>query len=192
MISGIFRSTVWNQTIPDSMRGRLAGIEMLSYSIGPLGGQARAGLVADAWSVRGSITSGGVLCVVGVVGTALWLRDFWSYDARTDEHLRRVNVGWQRGLALSPDGRNLYGVDPNTDTVSQFSVATDGTLTPNVPEIEAVVGPCPDERTLLDKGARLLNDLQLQALLITTIVASARVFGSNDFTTQRPPVGLLT
>lgn len=89
MISGIFRATVWNQTIPDHMRGRLAGIEMLSYSVGPLGGQARAGLVADAWTVRGSITSGGVLCVVGVVGTALWLRGFWSYDARTDEHAVR-------------------------------------------------------------------------------------------------------
>jgi MFS family permease len=86
MITGIFRSTVWNQTIPDQMRGRLAGIEMLSYSLGPLGGQVRAGLVADAWSVRGSITSGGVACVVGVTATALWLRDFWSYDARTDEH----------------------------------------------------------------------------------------------------------
>ena len=35
MSSGIFRSTLWNQTIPDSLRGRLAGIEQLSYSIGP-------------------------------------------------------------------------------------------------------------------------------------------------------------
>jgi MFS family permease len=86
MVSGIFRSTVWNQTIPDHMRGRLAGIEMLSYSLGPLGGQVRAGLVADAWSVRGSITSGGVACMVGVAATAVWLRDFWSYDNRTDEH----------------------------------------------------------------------------------------------------------
>jgi MFS family permease len=86
MVSGIFRSTVWNQTIPDQMRGRLAGIEMLSYSLGPLGGQVRAGLVADAWSVRGSITSGGAACVVGVAATALWLRDFWGYDSRTDEH----------------------------------------------------------------------------------------------------------
>ena len=42
------------------MRGRLAGIEMLSYSLGPLGGQVRAGFVADAWSVRGSIVCGGV------------------------------------------------------------------------------------------------------------------------------------
>ncbi len=86
MVSAVFRATVWNQTIPDSMRGRLAGIEMLSYSVGPLGDQVRAGFVADAWSVRGSIASGGVLCVVGVAATAAWLRDFWDYDARTDEH----------------------------------------------------------------------------------------------------------
>ena len=86
MVSGVFRGIVWNQTIPEGMRGRLAGIEMLSYSVGPLGGQVRAGVTADLWSVRGSITSGGVACVVGVGATALWLRDFWSYDARTDEH----------------------------------------------------------------------------------------------------------
>jgi MFS family permease len=86
MISGVFRSTVWSQTIPEAMRGRLAGIEMLSYSLGPLGGQVRAGVTADLWSVRGSISSGGLACVGGVVLTAAWLRDFWSYDARTDEH----------------------------------------------------------------------------------------------------------
>ena len=86
MVSAVFRGTVWNQTIPEHMRGRLAGIEMLSYSIGPLGGQVRAGFVADAWSVRGSIVSGGVACVSGVLLTAVALRDFWSYDARTDEH----------------------------------------------------------------------------------------------------------
>ena len=86
MISAVFRGTVWNQTIPEHMRGRLAGIEMLSYSVGPLGGQVRAGFVADAWSVRGSIVSGGVACVGGVLLTAALLRDFWSYDNRTDEH----------------------------------------------------------------------------------------------------------
>lgn len=86
MVSAVFRGTVWNQTIPEAMRGRLAGIEMLSYSVGPLGGQVRAGLVADAWSVRGSIASGGFACVAGVAVTAAWLRDFWGYDARTDPH----------------------------------------------------------------------------------------------------------
>jgi MFS family permease len=86
MISGVFRGTVRNQTIPEQMRGRLAGIEMLSYSLGPIGGQVRSGLVADLWSVRGSIASGGLACVVGVGVAAVALRDFWSYDARTDEH----------------------------------------------------------------------------------------------------------
>ena len=86
MVSGVFRSTVWNQTIPEGMRGRLAGIEMLSYSLGPLGGQVRAGATADLWTVRGAVSSGGFACVAGVGITALVLRDFWSYDARTDEH----------------------------------------------------------------------------------------------------------
>jgi MFS family permease len=86
MVSGVFRSTVWNQTIPEGMRGRLAGIEMLSYSLGPLGGQVRAGATADLWTVRGAVASGGFACVAGVGITALVLRDFWSYDARTDEH----------------------------------------------------------------------------------------------------------
>jgi MFS family permease len=89
LISVLFRSVIWNQTIPDEMRGRLAGIEMLSYSLGPLGGQARSGLVADLTTVRTSIVSGGILCVAGVIGTAAWLRDFWRYDARTDEHAIR-------------------------------------------------------------------------------------------------------
>ena len=35
-ISGIFRMTMWNQTIPDALRGRLAGIEMVGYMSGPL------------------------------------------------------------------------------------------------------------------------------------------------------------
>ena len=86
MVSAVFRATVWNQTIPDTMRGRLAGIEMLSYSLGPLGGQVRAGFVADAWSVRGSVTSGGLAAVGGVLLAAATLRGFWDYDARTDEH----------------------------------------------------------------------------------------------------------
>ena len=89
MISGIFRSTIWNQTIPDELRGRLAGIEMLSYSVGPMGGSARAGLVADLTSVRTSIVSGGVLCVAGVAAVGATLRDFWRYDSRTDEHATR-------------------------------------------------------------------------------------------------------
>jgi MFS family permease len=82
MISGLFRGTVWNQTIPDDRRGRLAGVELLSYSIGPLGGQVRAGLVADATSVRTSLVSGGLTCIGAVALTAGLLRSLWHYDTR--------------------------------------------------------------------------------------------------------------
>ena len=34
MVSGLFRSTIWNTTVPDNLRGRLAGIEMISYTSG--------------------------------------------------------------------------------------------------------------------------------------------------------------
>jgi MFS family permease len=107
MISALFRSIIWNQTIPDAMRGRLAGIEMLSYSVGPLGGQVRAGLVADRWSVRGSITSGGVLCVLGVGLCAAWLRDFWAYDARTDEHAVRERRARESAAGITPADRGV-------------------------------------------------------------------------------------
>ncbi len=82
-ISGIFRSTIWNETIPDHLRGRLAGIEMVSWSTGPLLGNARAGSVASFAGLRGSIVSGGLLCVAGCVVLAMLLPKFWNYDAQT-------------------------------------------------------------------------------------------------------------
>jgi len=82
MMSGVFRSTIWNQTIPDSLRGRLASIEMLSYSSGPALGNFEAGVVASLFSVRVSIVSGGVLCVIGCLLTAAVLPAFRAYDAR--------------------------------------------------------------------------------------------------------------
>ena len=52
---------IWNRTIPDSLRGRLASIELLSYTTGPLLGNAESGVVAGLAGVRVSIVSGGVL-----------------------------------------------------------------------------------------------------------------------------------
>ena len=104
MISGIFRWTIWNQTIPDELRGRLAGIEMLSYSFGPMAGSARAGLVADA-DVRTHLDRqrrGAVRGRRRRHGTRL--RDFWRYDAQTDEHaLRERDLRAARAAAHNPD-----------------------------------------------------------------------------------------
>ena len=83
MMSGIYRNAIWSQTIPDSLRGRLASIEMLSYSVGPSLGNFESGVVAGLFNIRVSILSGGVLCVVGCVAAAALLPAFRAYDART-------------------------------------------------------------------------------------------------------------
>ncbi len=85
MVSALFRSTMWNQTIPDSYRGRLAGIELLSYSIGPLAGQMRAAAMAAVTSLSFSVTSGGVICVVVVALLASFMPNFRRFDAKTNE-----------------------------------------------------------------------------------------------------------
>jgi MFS family permease len=81
-ISGIFRTAIWNETIPDHLRGRLAGVEMISWSSGPLLGDAEAGLIAALASVRASVIAGGVACIGGTAVLVLALPRFWRYDSR--------------------------------------------------------------------------------------------------------------
>ena len=87
MISAVFRQTIWNQTIPNHLRGRLAGMEMISYTSGPLLGNAESGFVASLFGLRSSIVSGGVLCVLGTIVLSGMLPQFLNYDGR--EGLRR-------------------------------------------------------------------------------------------------------
>jgi len=82
MISGIFRMTIWNQTIPNYLRGRLASLEMISYLTGPMLGGAKMGIVADRFGVKTAIVSGGILCVVSVVLSSAFLPKFITYDGR--------------------------------------------------------------------------------------------------------------
>ena len=85
MVSALFRSAIWNQTIPDELRGRLAGIELISYSVGPLAGQLRAAMVASATSLSFSVTSGGISCAIFVALLASFLPTFRKYDVETNE-----------------------------------------------------------------------------------------------------------
>ncbi|MFJ9905233.1 MFS transporter [Streptomyces sp. NPDC101152] len=100
MVSGIFRGAMWNQTIPDELRGRLAGIELLSYSVGPTVGQVRSGGFAAWWGVRTSVWSGGLLCAGAVGLLALCLPGLMAYDVRTNEHAVRLR---ERRAAAAPD-----------------------------------------------------------------------------------------
>lgn len=81
-ISGIFRTSLWNNTIPTELRGRLAGIEMISYLSGPKLGDTRAGLVAASLGISTALVSGGILCIIGVSICCFALPKFWYYQSK--------------------------------------------------------------------------------------------------------------
>jgi MFS family permease len=85
MVSGLFRMTIWNETIPPALRGRMAGIEQLSYMTGPLLGNARAGFMAERFGLARSIVWGGLICVGCVAACVPLLPRFWRYR-RTQPH----------------------------------------------------------------------------------------------------------
>jgi MFS family permease len=86
MVSALFRSAMWNQTIPDNLRGRLAGIELLSYSLGPLAGQMRAASMAAAFSLTFSVTAGGIICIISVALLAGFFPILRKFDIKTDKN----------------------------------------------------------------------------------------------------------
>jgi len=99
-ISGIFRTTMWNASIPDEMRGRMAGIELLSYSTGPELGQLRSALVASVTSLRASVVSGGLICAASCGALVALLPTMWRFDASTDPNVAEVRA--QRAAAPDP------------------------------------------------------------------------------------------
>ena len=86
-ISGLFRAVIWNQTIPTAMRGRLAGLEMLSWSSGPALGNTEAGVASALVGLRASIVLGGALCVAGSGALGAALPAFWAYDGRAAKQI---------------------------------------------------------------------------------------------------------
>ena len=89
-MSAVFRQTHWNQSIPPEMRGRMGGIELLSYAIGPMTGSFRAGAMTAWTSLRFSLTFGGLGCAGAVGAFALALPALWSFDVRTNENVALV------------------------------------------------------------------------------------------------------
>jgi len=79
--SAVFRDTMWKQSIPDHLRGRLADVELLSYAAGPPTGQLRSGAVAAVTGPRFSLTSGGLACVGAVIAVCVALPSFLRYTA---------------------------------------------------------------------------------------------------------------
>jgi MFS family permease len=84
-ISAVFRGTIMLSATPESMRGRLTGIEFMQVASAPTVGNIEAGVVASLTSVRFSIVSGGFLCVIGTVVVCALFPALLRYDAKRDK-----------------------------------------------------------------------------------------------------------
>jgi len=80
--SAVLRSTMLMRATPPHLLGRLQGIEFAQVASAPSLGDLEAGVLASLTSLRFSVVSGGVLCVVACIATALALPAFRHYDSR--------------------------------------------------------------------------------------------------------------
>lgn len=82
LVSGVFRGALANETVPDALRGRLAGIELIAYTSGPVLGDVETGAIATVFSPSIAVFSGGLLCILGVGLVALAVPSLRRYDNR--------------------------------------------------------------------------------------------------------------
>ncbi|MBA3728218.1 MAG: MFS transporter [Actinobacteria bacterium] len=86
VISAVFRGTILQLSLPDTLRGRISGIHIMVVTGGPRLGDVEAGLVASLVSPWFSVVSGGIACVAGAAILAATVPEFLGYSAR-DERL---------------------------------------------------------------------------------------------------------
>ncbi|WP_434525763.1 bifunctional D-glycero-beta-D-manno-heptose-7-phosphate kinase/D-glycero-beta-D-manno-heptose 1-phosphate adenylyltransferase HldE [Photorhabdus asymbiotica] len=91
----------------------------------------------------------------------------------------------QSMIKLANDAKVPVLIDPKGNDFERYRGAT--LLTPNLSEFEAVVGCCKDDDELVEKGTKLVKDLDLQALLITRSEQ-----GMSLLSVDQPPLHLPT
>jgi MFS family permease len=83
-ISAILRSVMLYRITPKAVLGRVSGIEFMQVAAAPSIGNLEAGALASATSLRFSIVSGGIACVVGCAVLAAAFPALVRYDASAD------------------------------------------------------------------------------------------------------------
>lgn len=84
--SGIFRMTMWNESLPDAYRGRVASFGMLSYTSGPLLGNTIMGFLGDIFGLKPALFMGGLASMVAIASVLVFLPAFWQYRSITTNH----------------------------------------------------------------------------------------------------------
>jgi MFS family permease len=97
VVSAVFRSTILQTGIPDSLRGRITAVHIMVVTGGPRIGDFESGLVASLTTPVISVVSGGLACIVGAAAIAWRVPEFWRYRAK-----RVSGVEDGRGLVADP------------------------------------------------------------------------------------------
>jgi MFS family permease len=84
VISAVFRNTILQTIVPDSLRGRLSALQIAVVSGGPRLGDAEAGAAAAVGGARFAVVSGGLACLAGVAAVAAWLPGFRCFESRPE------------------------------------------------------------------------------------------------------------
>ena len=83
--SAVMRGTIMFATTPDAFQGRVSAAYLAQVTSAPRLGNLEAGGVASLTSVRFSIVSGGIACVLGCIAIVLFIPALISYDSRSKE-----------------------------------------------------------------------------------------------------------
>lgn len=72
VFSAVLRGTIVQFETPDELRGRVSAVNGLVVRGGPATGDIEAATVASLVGVQASVLSGGILCLVGLLGVVRW------------------------------------------------------------------------------------------------------------------------
>ena len=90
LVSAIFRGTILQLSIPDSMRGRMSAFNSMVVTTCPRLGDLEAGTVAALVNPTFSVVSGGVATVVGIAVLAALLPELRRQRATAQPHVVRA------------------------------------------------------------------------------------------------------
>lgn len=84
-VSAVLRNTIMFATTPDALQGRVSAAYLAQVTSAPRLGNLEAGGLASLTSIRFSVVSGGVACVVGCIMLALSFPALLRYDSHARE-----------------------------------------------------------------------------------------------------------
>jgi predicted MFS family arabinose efflux permease len=83
IVAAILRAAIIQHEVPDSVRGRVWGINFLVLNGGPRLGDLTAGMMATAWGATFSVVAGGIASLLGVGLFAVAVPELTRYTSET-------------------------------------------------------------------------------------------------------------